>query len=227
MAPQLEFFERAPPLPTTRTLALRIKTHGAGAAIDEAQRRADAARYQEITCRSALNRGQGHAVQLDAESLSRLHPRLPLLLRAALPDTVRARARRPLLVVHPRQDEPRRGAAARARSGRRGRGSRWRSAPRPIRISRSKATTSSRAVRSKRWWRPARRSVSSPRDRWWSAISICSPSSAGGADCTRLHERADGGRRARGARSSPERRIRCSGCARSARCATPASTPAC
>lgn len=59
MTPQLEFFEPAKSLPTTRTLALRIKTHGAGAAIDEAHRRADAASYQEITCRSALNRVEG------------------------------------------------------------------------------------------------------------------------------------------------------------------------
>jgi DNA repair photolyase len=45
--------------PTTRTLALRIKTEGASIAIDEAQRRADAASYQEITCRSALNPVKG------------------------------------------------------------------------------------------------------------------------------------------------------------------------
>ena len=45
--------------PTTRTLALKIKHDGADAAIDEAQRRADAARYQEITCRSALNAVKG------------------------------------------------------------------------------------------------------------------------------------------------------------------------
>jgi DNA repair photolyase len=45
--------------PTTRTLALRIRQEGADAALDESQRRADAARYQEITCRSALNPVQG------------------------------------------------------------------------------------------------------------------------------------------------------------------------
>ena len=38
---------------------MRIKTEGTVAALDEAQRRADAAQYQEITCRSALNRVQG------------------------------------------------------------------------------------------------------------------------------------------------------------------------
>jgi DNA repair photolyase len=45
--------------PTTRTLALRVRTEGLEAALDEAQRRADAAQYQEVTCRSALNRVKG------------------------------------------------------------------------------------------------------------------------------------------------------------------------
>lgn len=44
--------------PTTRALALQIRERG-DAALDEAQRRADAARYQEVTCRSALNAVQG------------------------------------------------------------------------------------------------------------------------------------------------------------------------
>src|SRR4051812_19310371 len=45
--------------PTLRTLALRIRNEGTDVALDEAQRRADAARYQEVTCRSALNAVQG------------------------------------------------------------------------------------------------------------------------------------------------------------------------
>ncbi len=44
--------------PTTRAVALRIRENGE-AALDEARRRADAARYQEVTCRSALNRVEG------------------------------------------------------------------------------------------------------------------------------------------------------------------------
>jgi DNA repair photolyase len=44
--------------PTTRALALKIREHGE-AALDEAQRRADAARYQEVTCKSALNAVKG------------------------------------------------------------------------------------------------------------------------------------------------------------------------
>ena len=44
--------------PTTRSIALQIRERGE-AALDEAQRRADAARYQEVTCRSALNPVKG------------------------------------------------------------------------------------------------------------------------------------------------------------------------
>src|SRR6187397_2666995 len=45
--------------PTTKTMALRIRDEGASAALDQAQLRADAARYQEVTCRSALNGVKG------------------------------------------------------------------------------------------------------------------------------------------------------------------------
>nr|MDP9322692.1 radical SAM protein [Acidobacteriota bacterium] len=44
--------------PTTRALALQIRERGE-TALDEAQRRADAARYQEVTCKSALNAVKG------------------------------------------------------------------------------------------------------------------------------------------------------------------------
>ena len=44
--------------PTTRALALQIRERGESA-LDEAQRRADAARYQEVTCKSALNGVKG------------------------------------------------------------------------------------------------------------------------------------------------------------------------
>ena len=45
--------------PTTKTIALRVRDEGATAALDQAQLRADAARYQEVTCRSALNPVKG------------------------------------------------------------------------------------------------------------------------------------------------------------------------
>jgi DNA repair photolyase len=44
--------------PTTREVAARVK-NGGTEALTEADRRADAARYQEVTCRSALNRVEG------------------------------------------------------------------------------------------------------------------------------------------------------------------------
>src|SRR6266545_2420464 len=44
--------------PTTRDIAKVVKDRGT-AALTEAERRADQARYQEVTCRSALNRVQG------------------------------------------------------------------------------------------------------------------------------------------------------------------------
>lgn len=51
-------FDLGPRLLTTRDVARLVKEGGA-AALTEAQRRADAASYQEIRCRSALNRVEG------------------------------------------------------------------------------------------------------------------------------------------------------------------------
>ena len=45
--------------PTTRQFADLVKAGGADAALSDALRRADEARYQEVTCRSALNPVQG------------------------------------------------------------------------------------------------------------------------------------------------------------------------
>lgn len=59
MTEQPAFLDLGVRPPTTRTIALRVKAEGPAATIDEAQRRADAAHYQEITCRSALNPVQG------------------------------------------------------------------------------------------------------------------------------------------------------------------------
>jgi DNA repair photolyase len=51
-------FELGRKPPTTKTIALQVREYGA-AALDQAQLRADAARYQEVTCRSALNAVKG------------------------------------------------------------------------------------------------------------------------------------------------------------------------
>lgn len=58
MASQPVLFDLGPRLPTSRDIALLVK-EGGEEALTEAQRRADAARYQEIQCRAALNRTVG------------------------------------------------------------------------------------------------------------------------------------------------------------------------
>ena len=55
----LLLFDLGRPKPTTRQIADLVKTGGGADALTEAVRRADAARYQEVTCRSALNRVKG------------------------------------------------------------------------------------------------------------------------------------------------------------------------
>jgi len=52
------FFDLGASRPTTRDVANVVKRAGTGA-LTEAERRADEARYQEVTCRSALNRVKG------------------------------------------------------------------------------------------------------------------------------------------------------------------------
>jgi DNA repair photolyase len=59
MSEQPLIFDLGKRPPTTRALALRIREEGTETALDESQRRADAARYQEVTCRSALNPVKG------------------------------------------------------------------------------------------------------------------------------------------------------------------------
>src|SRR3954463_7780616 len=51
-------FDLGSPKPTTRDIANTVKAGGTSA-LTEAERRADMARYQEVTCRSALNRVKG------------------------------------------------------------------------------------------------------------------------------------------------------------------------
>ena len=51
-------FDLGPTKPTTRQVADLVK-QGGTAALTDAERKADEARYQEVTCRSALNRVQG------------------------------------------------------------------------------------------------------------------------------------------------------------------------
>jgi DNA repair photolyase len=57
-APPTALFDIGSKPPTSKTIALQIRDRGS-ASLDQAQRRADEARYQEITCRSALNPVKG------------------------------------------------------------------------------------------------------------------------------------------------------------------------
>src|SRR5215217_5917169 len=52
------FVDLSAPKPTTRDIAQSVK-NGGTEALTEAERRADQARYQEVACRSALNRVKG------------------------------------------------------------------------------------------------------------------------------------------------------------------------
>jgi DNA repair photolyase len=57
-SPSSALFDLGRKPPTTKTIALQVREHGPES-LDQAQRRADEARYQEITCRSALNPVKG------------------------------------------------------------------------------------------------------------------------------------------------------------------------
>src|SRR5436190_21420901 len=52
-------FDLAPPKPTTRDIARRVRDLGPTDAFSDAAHRADGATYQEVTCRSALNAVKG------------------------------------------------------------------------------------------------------------------------------------------------------------------------
>ena len=215
-----------PVRPTTRTIALQVREHGAGS-LDQAQRRADEARYQEITCRSALNPVKGMPFNWTLNPYRGCTHALPLLLRAPLPDAVRARARRRVLVADLREGELRRGAAARARQAvvdARAGGARHRDRS----VSADRRALQADAAHARGARSPARTPVGhrhqGPDDR----------ARRGPARRARRASRAARSAsacrpwtRTRGARSSPAPPTRCSGCARCARCATPASTPAC
>jgi DNA repair photolyase len=56
-------FDLGRPAPTTRQIADLVREGGGAAALTEATRRADAARYQEVRCRSALNPVKGMPFQ--------------------------------------------------------------------------------------------------------------------------------------------------------------------
>ena len=101
--------------PTTRDVANSSRTAASprfpmrSAAAMPRPTRKSAAAPRSIACKGMP------FMQVDAQSVSRLHARLPLLLRAEVPAASRARRRRSVRVGDFHQDQLRRGAAARAR----------------------------------------------------------------------------------------------------------------
>ena len=159
--------------PTTRDIAALVKEGGVGGA---ARRRA--ARRPRHLPGDPLPLGaqprRGHAVQVDAQPVPRVHPRLPLLLRPPLPAPARTGRGRRLRLGHLREDQLRGGAAARA--GQAGVDATSRSAlgtaTDPVSADR-RALRASPAAAWRRAATPTRRSASSPRGRWSCATSTC------------------------------------------------------
>ena len=154
-APRLFDSPAAPP--TTRTIALTVQRDGS-AALDQAQRRADNARYQEVTCRSALNPVKGMPFQWTLNPYRGCTHACHYCFARRYQTQFSLGPGRRVLVAHLREAQLSRGAASRARRSRRGSASSSLSARRPTRISQSRATTSSRGGRSKRCWPRGRRS---------------------------------------------------------------------
>ena len=128
--------------PTTRTLALRDPRQGADAALDQAQRRADAARYQEVTCRSALNPVKGMPFNWTLNPYRGCTHACHYCFARRYQTQFELGPGDRVLVGDLRQDQPGRSAAAGARQAVVDARAGGASAPPPIRISRSRATTS-------------------------------------------------------------------------------------
>ena len=127
--------------PTTREIADLVKAGGT-AALTEAERRADEARYQEVTCRSALNRVEGMPFNWTLNPYRGCTHGCHYCFARRYHVQFEMNADDEFASVILVKQQLRRRAARASSIGRRGRASTSRSAPRPIRISRSKATTS-------------------------------------------------------------------------------------
>ena len=107
------------PTPTTRDVARLVKDGGA-AALTEAERRADEATYQEIRCRSALNRVKGMPFKWTLNPYRGCTHGCHYCFARRYQSQLELGAGRRLLVDDLRQDQLRGRAAARARRSRRG-----------------------------------------------------------------------------------------------------------
>ena len=123
--------------------------------------------YREEPCRSALNRVNGHALQLVAEPLHGLRPPLHVLLRPGLRAARRPARRTTVRHLDPSQDQRRRGPSPRARPAILGTRDRRRSAPQPTPTSRPRAAIASPGPASRRWPKrePVRHHHARPDDR--------------------------------------------------------------
>ena len=202
-----------PSKPTTRQVADLVKAGGADA-LTEATRRADAARYQEVRCRRRSTRVKGMPFEWTLNPYRgcthgchycyarRYHTQFELgaddefasiiFVKTNFVEVLRRELQSPCWTNESS-----------------------RSARPPTAISRSRATTSSHAARSRRSASSAIRRASSRRDRWSCATRTCSPicqrrPTAPSTSACRASMRTSG------ASSSPARRIRCSACGRCA-----------
>ena len=176
--------------------------------------------------------GQGHALPVDAQSLPRLHARLPLLLRATLSDAVLARPRRRVLVAHLREAQLSRGAAPRAgEADVEARAGRSRHGDRPVSADRGPLQAHAALTRSA----AGRTDASGARDEGTDGGARCRPPRRARAPrpLHRAHQRADGRRgrvgRARAGHgasaAAPARRPRAAKGWRQRRCADGADRP--
>ena len=222
-APRL--FDSPAPPPTTRTIALTIVRDGADG-LDQAQRRADNARYQEVTCRSALNAVKGMPFQWTLNPYRgcthachycfarRYQTQFALGPDDEFSSIIFVKINFPEMLA-PRARE----AVVEARAGR------ARHRDRPLSTDRRSLQADAAVARgadrgAHAGW--ARHQGTDGRSRRRSARRA--------GETRQLHGRASACRRstkAPGRRSSRARRIRCSACARFARCEKRESTPAC
>ena len=114
---------------------------GGSAALTEAERRADEARYQEVSCRSALNRVAGMPFNWTLNPYRGCTHGCHYCFARRYHTQFELNAGDEFASVILVKTQLRRRAASASSTSRPGRASWWRSAPRPIRISRSRVTT--------------------------------------------------------------------------------------
>ena len=223
--PDYLLFDRGSSRLTTRQVADRVREGGVGA-LTEADRRADEATYQEVDCRSALNRVKGMPFDWTLNPYRgcthachycfarRYHTQFELDSGDEFASVILVK-RNFVEVLARELDRP----VVEARAGRARHGDRPVSADRralqadaPNHRGADARSHADRAGHQGTDGRPRPRRAAGP---------------VAASRVHRLHERARRSTRMRGARSNQARRTRCSGCVPCANWSMPASTPAC